>query len=35
MVYTDADRLAVYTGDVTMLRAGLTVKSSTLAGIHE
>lgn len=30
MVYTDFDRLAVYTGDVTMLRVGLTVKCATL-----
>jgi len=30
MVYTDANRLAVYTGDVTMLRVGLTVKCATL-----
>jgi lipopolysaccharide export system protein LptA len=30
MVYTDTDRLAIYTGDVTMLRVGLTVKCATL-----
>ena len=30
MVYTDTDRLAVYTGDVTLLRVGLTVKCATL-----
>jgi len=30
LVYTDTNRLAVYTGDVTLVRAGLTVKSSTL-----
>jgi lipopolysaccharide export system protein LptA len=30
MVYTDPNRLAIYTGDVTMLRAGLTVKCATL-----
>jgi lipopolysaccharide transport protein LptA len=30
LVYTDADRLATYTGDVTMVRTGLTVKCATL-----
>jgi lipopolysaccharide export system protein LptA len=30
MVYTDTNRLAIYTGDVTMLRVGLTVKCATL-----
>jgi lipopolysaccharide export system protein LptA len=30
MVYTDADRLAVYTGDVSMVRSGLTVKCASL-----
>ena len=30
MVYTDTNRLANYTGDVTMLRVGLTVKCATL-----
>lgn len=30
MVYTDTNRLAIYSGDVTMLRVGLTVKCATL-----
>ncbi len=30
MVYTDTNRLAIYTGDVTMLRVGLSVKCATL-----
>ncbi|HVW08297.1 MAG TPA: LptA/OstA family protein [Bryobacteraceae bacterium] len=30
MVYTDTDRLAVYTGDVTLTRQALTVKCATL-----
>ena len=30
LVYTDANRLAIYTGDVSMVRAGLTVKCATL-----
>ncbi len=30
LVYADAARLATYTGDVTMIRAGLTVKCATL-----
>jgi lipopolysaccharide export system protein LptA len=30
MTYTDADRLAIYTGDVSMVRVGLTVKCTTL-----
>ena len=30
MVYTDADRLAVYTGGVTLLRTALNLKSATL-----
>jgi lipopolysaccharide export system protein LptA len=30
LVYNDTNRLAIYTGDVSMVRAGLTVKSNTL-----
>jgi len=30
MVYTDTDRLAIYTGDVKMVRTGLTVTCATL-----
>jgi lipopolysaccharide export system protein LptA len=30
LVYTDTDRLAIYTGDVSLARAGLTVKCATL-----